>query len=464
VSPATVFDYVSADKAPFYDGPSGGKRRMYLLWGDRVEVVEKSGSRVKVRARGRQNTGWVEQSSLGGEALLELYFIDVGQGDGILIKTPDCRHVMIDGGQRRVSPNANTGKSAADFVDWKFFEDYAASRIVLDAMIASHCDSDHYGGLIDLLEVDQEEELDCDDVRVKAVYHAGIGWWKRPKSDPWLGTHQTVDGEAFFTQLVGDRGEIETALRDGSPQPMQGEWARFMQAAIGARWTNNHATNIRRLSNADDYVPGFEPGTSGEPSIKVLAPVQFEVDGKPALRRFGGGDSQNTNGNSLLLGLRFGSCRILLTGDLNRRSQAALLADYTGRRDEFLCDVGKACHHGSADVSFAFLKAMSPAVTVISSGDNESYDHPRPAIIAASAISGYQEIDGDDLVSPLIYSTELARSVKISQRKEAGHSLRVVTGLVYGLVNVRTDGRRILCATLDEKNHDWRIATTQSRF
>jgi hypothetical protein len=192
--------------------------------------------------------------------------------------------------------------------------------------------------------------------------------------------------------------------------------------------------------------------------IRVLAPVHHEVAGEPAIRRFGGGDSKNTNGNSLLLKLEYGACRILLTGDLNRASQEALLADYSGQRDEFLCDVGKACHHGSQDVSFAFLKAMSPAVTVFSSGDNEGYDHPRPAIVAASAVSGYMEMDGDELVTPLIYSTEVARSVKIDRAS------RRVTGLVYGLVNVRTDGRRILCATRDEESLDWEIAVTQSRF
>ena len=36
--------------------------------------------------------------ALSGESLLELYFVDVGQGDGVLIKKPGFRHLMIDGG------------------------------------------------------------------------------------------------------------------------------------------------------------------------------------------------------------------------------------------------------------------------------------------------------------------------------------------------------------------------------
>jgi hypothetical protein len=412
-----------------------------------------------VRARGRENFGWVESSALGGESLLELYVIDVGQGDGILVKTPNERHLMIDGGLRR--RKQNTGKSSADFVDWKFFKDYGEDRIVLEAMIASHCDADHYGGLVDLLEVDTTDELDCEEVCVKTVYHAGVGWWKG-EDGATLGPHEPVDGREVFTQLVGDRKEVEAALKKGADPELHGEWADFMRAAAGAHWTGNEDTAIERLGKVDGYLPGFEPGTAGEPTIKVLAPLQPEVGDKPGRLRFSS-DSKSTNGNSVVLGLELDSCRILLTGDINRECQEALLADYAGQVDEFACDVGKACHHGSADVAFDFLKAMNAAVTIFSSGDGEDYDHPRPTIVAASAISGHIQMDGEELLTPLIYATELARSIKIDHGDKPG-APNTVAGLVYGLVNVRTDGKRILCATRDEKQQSWRIESTTSRF
>jgi hypothetical protein len=228
--------------------------------------------------------------------------------------------------------------------------------------------------------------------------------------------------------------------------------------------------------------------------------VEFDDNGGPLLRRFPGRDSQNTNGVSLLLRVDFGRARILLTGDLNRQSQAKLLEDYSGRRIEFLCDVAKACHHGSADVSYKFLEAMKPAATIISSGDNEGHDHPRPSIIAASATTGHMQLssDDDDLLTPLVYSTELSRSIdlgfadKLELRDSAGNvtgtldkaalkratlhltktrrervrlgNAMVVGGLIYGLINVRTDGKKILCATLDESNNRWRIKSFRSRF
>lgn len=488
--------YIAVDTTRLYSSATGNKAILHLLWGDRVEVLQAGASRAKVRARGK--TGYVDKTALGETSLLEVYFIDVGQGDGVLIRTPDHRHIMIDGGFKRDSQP--TGKNAADFIDWKFATDYGKEQIDLDLMLASHNDADHYGGLWDLLNVEENDELDAKEVRVGAFCHAGIGWWQKPGGGRWLGA-TTADGE-FFTQLMTNRNQVLAALRDDADPKLQGEWAKFLACVTKTRQANGQPTSIRRLSHVDAFVPGFE-GHDGQPTIRVLAPVEFEVeengDRKAAVRRFGATDSWSTNGNSLLLRLDYGRTRILLTGDLNTRSQRLLLDDYTGQRQEFQCDVAKACHHGSDDVSYEFLSAMRPAVTIISSGDNEGHDHPRPGIVAASATTGYLSIADDRIVTPLVYSTELARSISLGcptkltfsgqvverdglddvelefAETKAGdlnpttHTCRlsqtyVVAGLVYGLVNVRTDGNTILCATMNEKDYSWQIKKFQSRF
>jgi beta-lactamase superfamily II metal-dependent hydrolase len=489
--------YVSKETTPLYLAATGNKQRMELLWGDQVDVLQTGTLRSEARARGK--TGFVSNAALGDQSLLEVYFIDVGQGDGVLIRTPDNRHIMIDGGYKRASQP--TGKNAADFVDWKFAKDYGRGQIHLDAMMASHNDADHYGGLSDLLNVAAISELDAQDVRVDVFYHAGIAWWKNPVTgERWLGP--TSPDKKLLTQLMGERPQVLAALAQGGNPELQGEWADFMENVTQTKTLDGSATPIKRLSHLDAHVPGFD-GSGGDVAIRVLAPFESQYNGQPALHNYGADPAKNTNGNSLLLRLDYKRARILLTGDLNTGSQRALLDDYTGQRIEFQCDVTKACHHGSDDVSYEFLSALRPAATVISSGDNEGHDHPRPAIVAASATTGYLEIAADRIVTPLVYSTELARSLNLGKPKKltianpngnivveqdklnsatvsatvtkpgdlnpttVSRSLGrtyIVAGLIYGLVNVRTDGNKILCATLNEKANTWQVKTFTSRF
>jgi beta-lactamase superfamily II metal-dependent hydrolase len=509
-------DFVSADTTTLFLSPTGGKKAGFLLWGDGVRRLPggAQNGRTNVRARGR--SGWVDTDALGGQSLLEFYYIDVGQGDGTLIKTPDFRHILIDGGYPRESQP--TRKSAADFVDWKFARDYGSQAIALDAMIASHNDFDHYGGLADLLDAQQSEELDADQITIEAFYHAGLSWWQKPRpggapgfNGRWLGETTKTNGTTWLVQLLNDRAHAVSALAANAAEPLQGAWADFIAKVVEAKTASGAPTPITRLGRdpasiaADQplFLPGFSPA-QGDVRIHVLAPIPHDVNGRPGLRRLTAEVSQNTNGHSITLRIDYGRTRTLLTGDLNKRAQHALLEDYSGQRLAFKCDVAKACHHGSEDVSFAFLQAMEAAATIISSGDGEGHDHPRPRVVAASGATGHLTIEADEIQTPLVYSTELARSVSFGDpfrlvldpgaaapetlegsRFEGGdihftvrkpgalnpetkrrrmQSADVVAGLIYGLVNVRTDGERVLCATMNEGDGSFAVKTFRSRF
>lgn len=469
-----------------------GKPDFTLLWGDRVRVLERQTLRARIRSRGRE--AWIDAAALdGGQRLLELYFIDVGQGDGVLISFPDGKHVLLDGGYRRTMQP--TGKSAADFVDWKFVKDYEQTTIDLDAVIASHCDADHYGGLWDLFVPDEPggvDHLDAAGLNVGGFYHAGVGWWRTAQDDRTIGPK--AGGELPI--LLEDRASLGEALSNGiNGHRLQGQWRQFLEAVFA------NGCPVQRLDTDSGFVPGFEESrrpTSG--SLKVLGPVKKRPGFLPV---FSSSESQTTNGNSIVLRLDYKDARILLTADLNKNSHDYLLEQFGGDTDEFLCDVGKACHHGSHDVSVKFMEHMKAGATVFSSGDNEGHAHPRPESLSAAAVTGYVERKGDRLVTPLTYSTELARSINLGlverivaqqtgssdltldasagtarvhyravmpgdiQAREGFRALKgcyVVGGLVYGLVNVRTDGRQILCAVRNEKNWTWDVKTFDARF
>ncbi len=491
------FKYVRWTTVKAYTKSSGGKVILELLWGDRVEILSQPyNGRQKVRARWAKWI-YVDPDSLGDQPLLELYFIDVGQGDGILLVTPDRKHVLIDGGyNRKKQPHR---KSAADFVDWKFFEEYGMDTVELDAMIASHCDADHYGGLWDLLSKKEEDraELDTRETKVEKFYHAGVSWWKSDEKSRFLGREE--DGRLL--DLLKGRMSVADGLKSSSDLRLQGEWKEFLECVYDS------GAAIERLAynpeKAFDYLTDFGP--DDDVQIKVLGPIEETYDGKPTLKDLGG-KSTNTNGNSLVLRVDYGRSRILLTGDLNKKSQQHILESLAGNTQELAADVTKSCHHGSDDCSYSFLQYVRAAATIISSGDDETHAHPRPNIVAASGASGYAHIEKDEMITPLIYSTEISRSYRLaepyqvdqeqhesdlgvvdislkdmektsvcykhtksgalngSKRSKFMNETLVVDGIVYGLVNVRTDGNRIVCATLNEGKSKWDIKEFNSRF
>lgn len=496
-------DYLSADTTKAYFDEAGTKddAGFYLLWGDGVRVLGSSASLPRKQIKARGKTGWVDSALLGGSSLLEYYFIDVGQGDGVLIKTPDFRHILLDAGYpRKAQP---TGKSGADFVDWKFARDYGSATIALDAMISSHIDWDHYGGLNDLLDVAQTDDLECASVTIEEFYHSGLAHWQAfPPDAAGLGPfkpHPPSSATHWFTRLLGDRASASAATSGVGPQ-LKGKWGEFIANVVAAKKADGTPTDIARISQNTGWLPGFPQGSAV--GIRVLGPIEGALGGQPTLLRLDSSQSQNTNGTSVLLRVDFDKSRTLLTGDLNAAAHRALLSLYAGNERELASDLAKSCHHGSADVSFSFLNHVKAACTVISSGDAEGHDHPRPLIVAASGVSGYATFRGDELVTPLVYSTELARSIMVGVpesldatgvggglhasaalpkihvnykytppgalsaspgRKALGRS-RVMHKLIYGLVNVRTDGKRFLAATMNEGDDSFSVKHFESRF
>lgn len=139
-------------------------------------------------------------------------------------------------------------------------------------------------------------------------------------------------------------------------------------------------------------------------------------------------------------------------------------------RPVFESDVAKACHHGSADTLLSLVRSIHPLATVISSGDDEPYAHPRADALGAIAKSSR----GD---RPLLLSTELARSSKdtITHPQSLRAQLKLLAGkivaavtdderdraqarfeaavaqldrsvAVYGAINLRTDGEKVMLA------------------
>jgi competence protein ComEC len=75
---------------------------------------------------------------------LTVHFLDVGQGDAALLRTPAGRWIVIDGGPR--TPQGDAGRR----VVVPFLRRQGASRVAL--VVATHAHADHVGGLPAVLE------------------------------------------------------------------------------------------------------------------------------------------------------------------------------------------------------------------------------------------------------------------------------------------------------------------------
>ncbi len=165
-------------------------------------------------------------------------------------------------------------------------------------------------------------------------------------------------------------------------------------------------------------------------TIEFLGPVFNNDENNNLVYKWFSDSSHTRNGHSLVLKFTYEDVSILLTGDLNSKSQDHLMDHYKDS-NPFKSDVTKGCHHGSSDFDTDFLELIAPFATVISSGDNESHAHPRAdAVGAAGKYSRGKK--------PKVYSTELARSVN-----SAGE-------ILYGMINLRSLGNQIYMAQMKE--------------
>ncbi len=104
-------------------------------------------------------------------------------------------------------------------------------------------------------------------------------------------------------------------------------------------------------------------------------------------------DQRDANEASVVLRVRYGSVRLLLTGDAEAGEEAWMRA----HADTALrADVLKVGHHGSrTSTTPALLDAVQPRVAVISVGRVNTYGHPSASTLSALARSGVQVLRTD---------------------------------------------------------------------
>ncbi len=409
---AATFKYAATNEAPIFETVVNGAGKKIInkvLMGTYITTTGEDAAFYKVKAFGKE--GWMKKTDLSDNMGLKIFYLDVGQGDGVLIEVGKIR-ILIDAG-----PAVNMYSYLTKW-QYTYLLKYN-KKVHIDYVFISHFDTDHYKGVIKILE----------DKRFTfgAIYHAGILKFAAT-GNPYntgLGDTVTSNGVKYLTKI------FDNLLTAAEPASFNRDVTNFMEALHTAN-QQGRVTKVKRLTAGDTAVNETIEGNNF--TIEVLGPFTEKINNKNAFV-YWTDDGITINGHSLVLKLTFGTRTFLFGGDLNTKSETYLMQKY-GVLNPFETDVAKSCHHGSSDFTEKFMQLINPYATVISSGDNESFSHPRADAIGCAG----RYARGP---RPLVYSTELARSVDLRSRT-----------ILFGMINCRCNGSKIFISQMKEvKNY-----------
>ena len=309
-------------------GTAGNGKKAYLPEPDGA-VVGRAGGR-----SGRMRRWPVEPCALAAAVLLfvlrptpenSVTFLDVGQGDCILVRTASGENFLFDCGS---SSRSGVGK----YLLLPYLKHEGIQNI--DAVFLSHPDADHVNGAVELLKMGGENNITVGQLLLPAIR------------------------EDARQEQLGELVAAAEQASQSSPVPVGYLRAGMSFGCGSADFTCLH--------------PGESLGTEDVNAYSECFYVEFWESA---------GDVQGREGEAP-------DWTLLLTGDVQNEGEAALQGELEARdiRD---VSVLKAAHHGSKNSTpKELLERLSPRLTVISSGRNNRYGHPHAELLERLEESG----------------------------------------------------------------------------
>lgn len=278
-----------------------------------------------------------------GESELRVHYLDVGQGDSVLIEFPDDTNMLIDSGDR----NNDTAEYIVDYLSGLDIE-------VLDYLMLTHTDSDHVGNMVQVLEAFEVEkayvpyiEEGVITTKVYANFLAALG----------KETYTAPDGERKACEVVySEMGEVIDS---------ENETDDFFMAFLSPLDKDNPKGEYWELNHAKS------PSAAQKNAVSPITYLEYmgkkivftgDVVGEPAERVMENYEAGVYN-------------NMFSDGDGGYYS-----VNFAGG-----VDVYKAAHHGSAthgSNSAAFFEFMQPKYAVVSVGAGNSYGLPDADVLA----------------------------------------------------------------------------------
>lgn len=262
---------------------------------------------------------WLSVLSFPGNKVIIVY-CNAGQGDETLIQR-GFTQILIDGS--RPGRALDCLQKHIPFFDRQ-----------IELMVVSHPQTDHFGGLVDVIKK----------YRVMSFVYNGV----RGEAQEW--------GE-FSKLVLAEGAKIETVAA--------GDEVRVGEMKLKVLWPESTVgkDGFSRVARGDK-------GDKGDKGGKIL----------------GISSQGELNSGAVVMDFNYGDFDALFTGDIGEEEEN-LLRPGLEQSKAGPFDVLKVAHHGSKySSSLEFLKAVKPALAVIEVGKN-SYGHP-----TAEAIGRLKEV------------------------------------------------------------------------
>ena len=264
-----------------------------------------------------------------------VHFIDIGQGDAILIQFPDNKVMLIDAGD---NDNVNNTKLLT------YISELGIETI--DYVVATHADADHIGGMYDVFY-----NFEVKKVFRPYVYYSG---------DAYSFDKSYNKGSSAYKQSSKTYGNFLNAIRNEkyveNGVTKDCEWEFFT-------YTSDFGSNIYYNGKKTTYTVDFLTPTMD------LTDMNYE----------------DANDYSPLIKVSYCDFDIMLTGDAETEAEKDCIEAYS-ISDEYKnyldCDLLKVSHHGSGTSTTAgFLELVKPEMAVISCGTDNKYFHPHQQVL-----------------------------------------------------------------------------------
>lgn len=281
-----------------------------------------------------------------GDGKLQVHFMDVGQGDSILILFPDGKDMLID--------CANYNNASAYRTETLAYIDKYVTDGQLDYLMLTHCDGDHVYFMDEVLE-----KYDVDTVFMPNVLAEPSGTQSSDRLQAEI--------DALDQNKVGMFTDEDTVDSNA--------YAEFFIAALSEPECEivlnvdpDEDTNSIVITDGTKLSDGTYDGATY--MLTFYCPTE-EYYATTDLS-----SAEEKNAISPIGILEYNDVRIVLTGDSNEINEPTFVDRIGGYID---CDVLKVGHHGSETSSTErFLDAIDCEYAVIScNADGNTFSHPR---------------------------------------------------------------------------------------